>query len=380
MKVAILESILMPAGHEIEFDRILTEDIVSLGHEACFFVPERFAFKFDYGVPVHHLEGGEAISYAGAGAIKKLWLSLQREVRRQKWFDSAYIKAKEGLCDAIIIPTSTYRYARALLKSELKNSPVPVIFIMHGINPGEKNKFIDAVEKCCQYKNIHFTVLTLRDDFTDVDLPNLHLMPPPVYTPRDLDVQPEFTVHEPLRLGFFGQYRREKNLAFFLEAFQNANFKVPVQLLVQGATAKPEDGIDFDRLADKYKHLQDVTFLHKNLIGAEWQQALLNVDVVLMPYAAERYRYHWGGMLFTAIGYYKPVLQSPELNPEILEKYDIGEIVRLDSVEEFSCQLEHFVNNFPTKAKSYQAGLKKANEAFSPAGFVKALIEIAKSK
>lgn len=380
MKVAILESILMPAGHEIEFDRILTEEINGLGHEACFFVPEKFKLKFEYNVPIEYLEGGEAISYAGIGPIKKIWLSMQREARRKKWFDSAFKKAQQGLCDAIIIPTSTYRYIRALLKSDLKNSPVPVIFILHGINPGEKDKFINAAEKCREFKNIHFVVLTLRDDFSKTSLPNLHLLLPPAYTPRDLHVKPQFAVHEPLRLGFFGQYRREKNLEFFLQAFKEAKFQIPVRLIIQGATAKPEDGADFDRLADAYKDLKNVTFWHKSLIGAEWQKALLDVDVILMPYAAERYRYHWGGMLFTAIGYYKPVLQSPELNPEVLQNYDIGEAVQLDSVETFSRQLENFVNSFPVKAKDYQEGLHKANEAFSPTRFVNELIKISEQK
>ena len=50
-----------------------------------------------------------------------------------------------------------------------------------------------------------------------------------------------------------------------------------------------------------------------------------------MPYAADRYRYHWGAMLFTAIGYNKPVLVSPELNPEVIDRYKIG--VKLDSLD-----------------------------------------------
>ncbi|MEE0404380.1 MAG: glycosyltransferase family 1 protein, partial [Megasphaera elsdenii] len=45
MRVAILESIVMPAGHEVEFDRILVEELKKQGHEPVFFVPERFPFK-----------------------------------------------------------------------------------------------------------------------------------------------------------------------------------------------------------------------------------------------------------------------------------------------------------------------------------------------
>lgn len=365
----------MPAGHEVEFDRILVEELKAKGHEVCFFVPSKFVFKFDYGVPTYILKGGDVISYAGVSRLGKIWLSMQREFRRKRWFDDAYDKANLGLCDAIIVPTSTYRYARALLKSKLKNSPVPVVFIIHGINPKEKKLFLKALKACKEYKNIHFVVLTLRNDFTDVAIKTLHLLLPPVYTPRDLNIKPKFEFHEPLRLGFFGQYRREKNLEFFLEAFKKAHFDIPVEMLVQGATAKFEDGEDFLRLADKYKNLPGVSFLHKSLVGKEWQQALLDIDVILMPYAAERYRYHWGAMLFTAIGYYKPLIQSPELNPEVIEKYNIGEAVKLDNIETFSKQLESFVNNFKNNADKYQENLIRANADFSPEKFISKILK-----
>lgn len=378
MKIAVLESIIMPAGHEVEFDRILVDELKALGHEPRFFVPERFPFKLDYGVPVDYLHGGEAVTYAGVGALKKLWLSVQREARRVRWFDDAYEKAKTGVCDAIIIPTSTYRYLRTVRKTKLKDSPVPVLFIVHGINPGEKDKFLREAERCKKYKQLHFAVLTLRNDFIGVTLPNLHMIVPPVFTPRDLGVQPSFTVHSPLRLGFFGQYRREKNLAFFLDAFVQAKFTAPVELLVQGATAKPEDSADFERLAKAYEEHKSISFWHKNLIGREWQQALLDSDVILMPYAAERYRYHWGAMLFTAIGYYKPVLQSPELNPEVLAQYCVGEAVELDSVEQFAGQLERFVNRFADRQAEYQQGLEAANREYNPTLFIERLLAVLK--
>ena len=376
MKIAILESIVMPAGHEVEFDRILVEEIKNQGHEPIFFVPENFPFKFDYKTDVVYLTGGEAVSYAGVGKLKKLWLSIQREQRRKAWFNDAFEKAKRGLCDAIIIPTSTYRYLRTIRKTNLKESPVPVIFIIHGINPREKDNFIQEMNQCENYKNLHFAVLTMRNDFEEINNDRLHLINPPVYTPRDLKINPSFMVHSPLRLGFFGQYRREKNLDFFLEAFIQAKFTKPVELLVQGSTAKPEDSEDFERLTRKYSMYSSIKFLHKSLIGREWQEALLETDVILMPYAAERYRYHWGAMLFTAIGYYKPVLQSPELNPEVLERFKIGESVKLDSVEQFSNQLENFVNSFEEKQSQYQRGLTDANVEYSPNQFVRNLLAI----
>lgn len=71
MRIAILESIVMPAGHEVEFDRILVEELKKQEHEPVFFVPERFPFKLDYHCDVDHLDGGEVVTYAGAGKLKR---------------------------------------------------------------------------------------------------------------------------------------------------------------------------------------------------------------------------------------------------------------------------------------------------------------------
>ena len=40
MRVAILESIIMPAGHEVEFDRIIINELKRQGHEPVLMVPE----------------------------------------------------------------------------------------------------------------------------------------------------------------------------------------------------------------------------------------------------------------------------------------------------------------------------------------------------
>lgn len=376
MRVAILESIVMPAGHEVEFDRILVNELKRQGHEPVFFVPENFPFKVDYGADVEYLDGGEAVTYAGAGKLKKLYLSAVREYRRKKWFDSAMKKAEEGRCDAIIVPTATYRYLRTARNSRFKEGKTPVLFIIHGINPKEKERFLKEVKRCFSFSNLHFGVITLRDDFNHILSKQLHKILPPVFMANSLQCVPPFYVHQPLRLGFFGQYRKEKNLEFFLEAFKDAQFTSPVTLIVQGATAKPEDGEDFERLAKKYESCKGIQFWHKSLIGDEWEKALLDVDIILMPYAAERYRYHWGAMLFTAIGYNKPVLQSPEMNPEVLAQFPIGEAVQMDSVEAFREQLETFVNTFEEKKEGYRKALEEANQCYGQKQLIQSIIAI----
>lgn len=365
MRVAILESIVMPAGHEVEFDRILVEELRKQGHDPVFFVPERFPFKLDYHCDVEYLEGGEVVTYAGAGKLKKIFLSLLRERRRVAWFNSAYAKACAHHCDAIIIPTGTWRYIRTILRSKLKDSPVPVYMVFHGINPHEQPKFEKQAHRVASCHNIHLKVITLRDDFKNSGLHNIDLIPPPVFKPWELPVNKQLSFKPPIKIGFFGQFRKEKNLGFFLEAFTKAKFSVLVELIVQGATAKPEDGELFEQFARDYHGYENITFWHKNLIGLEWQKALLGVDAIMMPYAAERYRYHWGAMLFTAIGFYKPVLISPELNPEVLENYTIGQAIQLTSVEDFAKQLEKFIDDLTNNTTTYQHGLDLANAAYS---------------
>lgn len=377
MRIAILESIVMPAGHEVEFDRILVEELKKQGHEPVFFVPEHFPFKLDYHCDVEYLEGGEAISYAGVSRLKRLWLSLQRERRRISWLNSACQKGADGKCDAVIVPTNSWRVMHSIRHSILKNSKVPFLFMFHGIMPKDRQRFGDGVKSLKEYPNVHLGALGLQTEFPELaDCPNFHTIMAPVYIPFDLPVTPEFHVHDPLRLGFFGQYRREKNLDFFLQAFVKANFTTPVTLTVQGATATQVDSDDFERLRNEYANYKNIHFLHKNLLGIEWQQEIMNIDVMLLPYGAERYRYQPSAMLFTAIGYYKPVLQSPEMNPEILQEFNIGEAVKLDSVDVFSKQLEKFVNEFPEKQECYRQGLIKANEKYGQDKLIQCIVHI----
>ena len=74
MRVAILESIVMPAGHEVEFDRILVDELRKQGHEPVLFVPEKFPFKLKYDADIEYLDGGEVVTYAGANKFQKIFL------------------------------------------------------------------------------------------------------------------------------------------------------------------------------------------------------------------------------------------------------------------------------------------------------------------
>ena len=71
----------------------------------------------------------------------------------------------------------------------------------------------------------------------------------------------------------------------------------------------------------------------------EWQEALMSVDVLLIPYGAKRYLYQPSAMLFTAIGFNKPVISSDFMSPEVINEFEIGEFANLGSIDDFGAQL-----------------------------------------
>ena len=84
-----------------------------------------------------------------------------------------------------------------------------------------------------------------------------------------------------------------------------------------------------------------------------------------MHYGTECFRYQPRAMLFTAIGYFKPVLQSPELSPEVLAEFMVEESIKLDSMEVFTKQLEEFINTLTGKSTGFKNSLISANKKYS---------------
>ena len=370
MRTAIFENIMTPGGHEVDFDRIIVDEFQRLGHDVFFFVPDNFSFQFDYGVPSVRLDG-DAVTYNQSKGFKKLFFAAKREFNRQRWYRQLFNRQDEY--DALIVPTSTYRYLRALNHSPLRKISKPLIFILHGINPSEVDNFFNEAQRLLDCKNIRLVVLTFGDSIFGRRLDNVFTLVPPTYTPRDIDYQPSGAPRgSTLKIGFFGQYRREKKLEALLDVYLNRKYERDVELIVQGSTMHDEDAADFDRIINKYSN-RGITFRHEGLIGAEWQRAIASVDALLMPYSAPRYRYHWGGMLFTAIGFQKPVVASDDMNPEVFEQFRIGETFSSGDVDELGRVLETFINGFDRNVDEYHRGLSAAAEAYSPLNFARRL-------
>ena len=129
-----------------------------------------------------------------------------------------------------------------------------------------------------------------------------------------------------------------------------------------------EDAAEFERIIAAYEG-KGITFLHRGLIGAEWQRAIADVDALLLPYSAPRYRYHWGAMLFTAIGFQKPVLTSDDMNPEVFSAYSIGETFASGDMTELGSALERFINEYDSRASQWHNALTAAARHYAPAHF-----------
>lgn len=366
MRIAIFENIMTPGGHEVDFDRILVEELKALGHEIVFYVPEGFRFGMDYHTEVRHLSGGPA-SYTHARGIGKLVISLRRTRRRFSWYRQLYQAAEAGAFDALIVPTATYRYLRALRHSVLRRSPVPVMFLHHGITPKDADSFFDAVHGLLEYPNIRPTVITFGDAIFGKRPENLRFIVPPTYIPRDIEAAPRMPVKEdePVTIGFFGQFRREKRLEDLLNVYLAGHYTRPVRLLVQGSTMHAEDAEEFERIIAAYDG-KGITFLHRGLIGAEWQRAIAGVDALLLPYSAERYRYQCSAVLFTAIGFQKPVLVSDDMNPAVFERFSVGETFPSGDSAALGRALEAFINEYDSRAPHWHHALEEAARYYAP--------------
>lgn len=376
MRIAILETVKTTGGFEQEFDRLIIRELQKQGHDPILYLPENSSLPVDFGIPIDYVQGGEIVDYEGAGRIKKIWLSIQREKRRIKWFDSAYEKACRHEVDAIVLTTATYRYLRSLHKSKLKNSPIPVIFIFLGVNPQEKPKFLEQARKCQSYTNIKLKVTTLRDDFKDDNIPKIELIKPPVLLPEGIEVNPVLTYREPIRIGFFGHYRKgEKDVDGIIHAFLQCNLNHKAELIVQAAPTGPDDRKDMDRIVQKYKTEPSIQFIKGKVFGKAWYNLLQSVDVLFLPYSNPRYLYNWSAVYFNAIALYKPVLTTSILNPEVLQEYRIGKEVDIESLDTLTKQMHDFLVNYKQSLSIYQESLNRANEDFSTQMFIKNLLK-----
>ena len=136
-----------------------------------------------------------------------------------------------------------------------------------------------------------------------------------------------------------------------------------------------EDAKEFERIISAYAG-NGIEFLHRGLIGAEWQRAIASVDALLLPYSAARYRYQCSAMLFTAIGFQKPVLVSDDMNPEVLTRFPIGVTFPSGDDHALGRALETFINEYDCRASQWHDALVHAESEYSPVRFAQSIVAV----
>ena len=136
-----------------------------------------------------------------------------------------------------------------------------------------------------------------------------------------------------------------------------------------------EDAAEFEHIIAKYKE-KGIAFLHRGLIGAEWQRAIAEVDALLLPYSAERYRYQCSAMLFTAIGFQKPVLVSDDMNPDVFARFPIGITFPSGKQEALRTALETFINEYDQRCSAWHRSLVDAGQYYAPARVAAQIMDV----
>jgi glycosyltransferase involved in cell wall biosynthesis len=235
------------------------------------------------------------------------------------------------------------------------------------------------MEKLNPCPNIKAAVIVLGNDISTTTSTNITYLAPPAYLPHDMEKQTTKALPDeqmPLKLCFCGQYRKEKNLSAFLEVFVKGHYTRNFKLLVQGSAMHPDDKAEFEQIIKKYSQYDYIEFLHKGLTVVEWQEQIASTDVLLMPYSASRYRNHGSGMLFTAIGYKKPVIMSDAVSPAFIAKYNIGITYKSGDSSSLQKAIETFINTYDEKAPEYVKELDRAYKDHHPALFAKKIADL----
>ena len=76
----------------------------------------------------------------------------------------------------------------------------------------------------------------------------------------------------------------------------------------------------------------------------------------------------------------KTIIIADNVNPEVLEQFNIGKSFQNGDFHSLKNTLELFVNNYSDNKKQYEIELEKAYEMFSPTKLAENIIKLAQDK
>ena len=71
-------------------------------------------------------------------------------------------------------------------------------------------------------------------------------------------------------------------------------------------------------------------------------------------------------MLFTAIGFQKPVLTSDDMNPEVFARFPVGETFTSGDSAALGRALETFINAYDSRVPQWHSALEEASRCYAP--------------
>ncbi len=71
-------------------------------------------------------------------------------------------------------------------------------------------------------------------------------------------------------------------------------------------------------------------------------------------------------MLFTAIGFQKPVLVSDDMNPAVFERFPVGVTFPGGDMAALGRALECFINEYDSLAPQWHTALAEASRCYAP--------------
>lgn len=179
MRIGIFVDLNIYNDYEKFFVSLLVSELSKRGHEISLYVPENMKCGFSGVKNTVHLVG-KSESSNQAGGLKKIISYVKFGFSRQGWFSQLFLATEKDALDAIVFPFADYRCLRAVQKNNLRDSSVPIIFLVHNLDAGSAIKVFREAKKMSGRKNLRIVALTFDGHLFPQRLKNLFSTYPPV--------------------------------------------------------------------------------------------------------------------------------------------------------------------------------------------------------
>ena len=172
MRIGIFVDFELHNDYAKKFVSVLVNELSKRGNEISLYVPENMECSFSGVKNTIHLVGRSESSNQVTG-LKKIISYVKFGFSRQGWFSQLFLATEKDTLDAIIFPFADYRCLRAVQKNNLRDSPIPIIFMVHNLDAGSAIKVFREAKKMLGYKKLRTVALTFDGHLFSQKLDNL---------------------------------------------------------------------------------------------------------------------------------------------------------------------------------------------------------------